>query len=317
MRIRDLISLTVFTLIIVSVIGYIGSFGIRIAPPQNRINLAMVVKDINGIVVDSNVLLRGVPAGKVTAIDSSVDAATIHFYVDGEHRIPVDTDVRLANLSALGETYIDLRPRAVDGPWLQNGAHIATEKIAQPPSISDLAAAVVRVLNQLGPAELEQIVDEVDTALPDPEAVLPNLSRSSLMLRKTVGGLQGRGAELLSNLQTLLQNADFVGPTLAAIAPYFPKIATSLRSQYGGFVTIILDGSPFHLEQFKKYLDRVQNFLDTRAPDIKVLTEALLPKVNGVVGALMNFDTGQVLSNVLAAMPEEGAVTLRVAIPPS
>ncbi len=72
--------------------------------------------DINNIVVDSNVLLRGVPVGKVTRIDTSVATATIHFYIDGQYQVPVDSDVRLDNLSALGESYIELEPRSSGGP---------------------------------------------------------------------------------------------------------------------------------------------------------------------------------------------------------
>jgi hypothetical protein len=46
------------------------------------------------------------------------------------------------------------------------------------------------------------------------------------------------------------------------------------------------------------------------------LGEALLPKLKGIAGALMNFDTGQILSNFLASVPPDGAITLHVTIPP-
>ena len=55
-----------FAVVIAVFVGYIASLGIRVAPPAKRTNLSMDVADINNIVVDSNVLLRGVPVGKVT-----------------------------------------------------------------------------------------------------------------------------------------------------------------------------------------------------------------------------------------------------------
>jgi phospholipid/cholesterol/gamma-HCH transport system substrate-binding protein len=43
----------------------------------------------------------------------------------------------------------------------------------------------------------------------------------------------------------------------------------------------------------------------------------MLPYLNDLSGALMNLDTGQVFTNMLAAVPEDGAITLHVTIPPA
>ena len=115
MKIRDVMSLVAFGVAIIFAVGYIFTLGVRVRPPADRINVSMAVADINGLVVDSNVLLRGVPVGKVTKIRSSVAAATIDFYIDGRFHIPVDSEVRLENLSALGESYIGLVPRSLKG----------------------------------------------------------------------------------------------------------------------------------------------------------------------------------------------------------
>ena len=73
----------------------------------------------------------------------------------------------------------------------------------------------MRVLNQLDPHQLSRVVGEADRGLPDPGAVLPNLTRASLLLRNTTADFKGQGRELLDNFQVLLQNASFVGPALA------------------------------------------------------------------------------------------------------
>jgi hypothetical protein len=38
--------------------------------------------------------------------------------------------------------------------------------------------------------------------------------------------------------------------------------------------------------------------------------------MSGIAGSLMNFDSGRILSSMLAAVPEDGAITLHVTIPP-
>lgn len=314
---RNALSIAGFVAIIGLSVGYIASFGLRSGPPANRTNLSMAVPDIKGIAVDSNVLLRGVPVGKVTQIRTGVSNAMIEFYVEGEHRIPVDTEVRLDNLSALGEAYIGLLPRTNEGPMLKDGQVIAADSVQVPPSISQLATSVVRLLNQLDPDQLKRILGEADAALPAPEQVLPNLARASMLLRNEAMSMHGRGQEVLDNFQTLLRNADWVGPVLADLGQPIADLGFYTAGILQGLQKVTAFGNPTNIKLFQKYIERFQAFLDSRGPDIKVLTEALLPQFKGMGGALMNFDSGQILDNILKSIPAEGAITLHVAIPDS
>ncbi|BCO98601.1 MlaD family protein [Mycobacterium intracellulare] len=315
MRVRAILSFIAFALMIAFAVSYIGSLGVRVRAPSDRTNLSMTVGDINGLVVDSNILLRGVPVGKVSRIASSLDGATIDFYVDGHLRVPADCDVRLENLSALGETYIGLFPRRRDGPMLHDGQHIATESVIQPPSITELAVSVTRILNQLDPEAVERIIHEGDAALPDPNLVLPNLSHASELLRNTAADMHGHGRVLLSNFQTLLRNAGWVGPTLAGLIPGIRDSADNSKKILQGFSVGALEIGPDGMRKFGHLLSRVQKLLDQNGGDLKVLGEALRPRVKAIAGALLNFDPSQILSNILDTVPEDGAITLHVAIP--
>jgi hypothetical protein len=120
---RGFASFIAFGVMLALGVAYFGELGVRVGLPEpaDRTDLSMEVADISGLVVDSNVLLRGVPVGKVTNLSTTVDRATVDFYVDEGYRIPADSDVKLANLSALGEAYIELVPRTDSGPMLQDG----------------------------------------------------------------------------------------------------------------------------------------------------------------------------------------------------
>ncbi len=313
--VKNVLSFGVFAVIVVITLSYIASFGVYAAAPDNRLELSMDVPDAKGLVAGASVLLRGVPVGKVTGVQASVNAATVDFYVDGNHRIPIDSEVRLDNLSALGEAYIGLMPRTDGGPALKDGQHISTEEIVVSPSISELSTSVVRVLNQLDPGQLQRTVNEADAALPDPDAVLPNLTRASQLLRNMTVSMDGRGQEVLANFQTLLQNADWVGPTLAEIEPHVRAAGDGVAGTFRGMMNTVAWNTPVNMDLFGKFLERIQAFLDSRGPDVKVLTQALTPQFHGIAGALMSFDTGRMLSNALSGIPEEGAITLRVTIP--
>lgn len=317
MKLRYAISFLAFATIVALCVYYIAALGVRVGKPDGRVTITMEVPDVNGLVVDSNVLLRGVPVGKVTAVNTALSGATITFYIRGETPIPVNSEVRLENLSALGESYIGLMPRSSSGPMFRDGQHVSAEDVIQPASISELSTSLVRVLNQLNPSQLDRLVSEADVALPDPKAVLPNLARASVLLRNAVQSMDGRGAQLLDNFQVLLRNAGFVGPKIAEIAPALYALGPEIYWLHVNAKNLVDEtGSPEGLRNVGRLLKRVQTFLDDRAPDLKVFAEALTPNIQGIAAAAMNMDTGQILSNMLAAYPEDGVVNLRVKIPP-
>lgn len=311
-RLRDVISFLAFGVITAVVLGYFGTLGLRVSPPSDRTNVSMDVPDINGLVVGSNVLLRGAPVGKVTKTATSVEAATVDFYIDGRFRVPVDTEVRLENLSALGESYLQLLPRSDGGPMLVDYQRIATESVIQPPSISELATSVVRVLDQLDPDALERIISESNTALPDPTTVLPNISRASTLLNKMVAGMNGQGRALLSNFQTLLQNAEWVNADLTTLTPRVLGIGVAWQDFFKHLPILNSRDEPEGVRNLNNLIARVQGLLDDRGGDLKVLGEAFQPKLNTIAGSLMNFDSGQILDHFLQQVPAEGTITLRV-----
>jgi virulence factor Mce-like protein len=309
---RDVVSFLAFGAIMVFVLGYFGSLGLRVTPPSHRTNLSMDVPDVNGLVVDSNVLLRGAPVGKVSAMRTSLEASTIDFYVDGQYRIPEDTEVRLENLSALGESFIEFVPRSDGGRTFQDGQRIPTKSVTQQPSVSELTTSVVRVLNQLDPGAVKRIIGEADAALPDPNSVLPNLSNASIQLNNMVNGMNGQGYQVLTNFQTLLRNAEWVNPALTSMAPQILRLGVGLQDLFKLFSAFYQHDNPNSIMNLNNLVARIQGLLDDRGGDLKVLGEAFQPKLNAIAAVLMNFDSGQILDNFLNQVPADGTVTLRV-----
>lgn len=311
-RTRDVISYLTFAAIIALVLAYFGTLGLRVSPPSNRINLSMDVPDVNGLVAGSNVLLRGAPVGKVVNTTTSIQAASIDFYIEGEYPIPVDTEVQLQNLSALGESYIHLMPRSEGGPMLKDNQRISTESVVQPPSISELATSVVRVLDQMDPDALARIIGESDAALPDPVDVLPNLSRASTVFNNMLNGLDGQGRELLSNFQTLIRNSEWVNPHLTSLTPDVVYIGVAGQDYLKHLPILFSRDNPEEIKNLNNLVARIQTLLDERGGDLKVLGEAFQPKLNTIAGTLMNFDSGQILDRFLQQVPADGMITLRV-----
>ncbi|GAB1811950.1 MlaD family protein [Mycobacterium sp. MUNTM1] len=307
-----------FAVMIAAFLTYVAHLGVRVAPPAGRTNLAMDVADVNSLVVGSNVLLRGVPVGKVDRIETSISHATIHFFIDNKFKVPQNSVIRLENLSALGESYLELEPKTSGGPAFKNGQRVSSDLIAAPRSISDLGASVVRTLNQLDPGRLHNVVNQADAALPDPYTVLPNLERAGKVLHNTTTGLNGRGRQAVENLQSLLENAGFVGSMLSEPAPALKIMGGKLLpgTWEVGADNVLHSSMPQSVYVFGKFMQRIQQFLDDRGTDLRVLTEPLMPNVQAIASALGNIDSSQILTNLLAAVPPDGAIELHVTLPP-
>jgi phospholipid/cholesterol/gamma-HCH transport system substrate-binding protein len=304
----------IFFAIVAVFVGYLASVGLRLGPPAKRTALSLNVSDINSIVVDSNVLLRGVPVGKVTAIDVSPATATIHFYVASQYQVPVDSTVRLENLSALGETYIELEPRSSGGPVFRDGERITPNSNTQPPSISDLSTSLGRVLGQLDPGQLNRVVGEADTGLPDPNVVLPNLTRATTLLRNTTTDFKGQGRALLDNLQVLLQNTSWLGPALAKASPSIRDLGPAAQSAWNDTWMLAMWSRQLNTIEIGLLVGRIQKFLDDRAADLKVLGEATSENVTLMANGLKNLDSSEILANLLTTIPADGAIDLHVPI---
>ncbi len=314
--VTSIVTAIVFLGILGVFVGYIASLGLRVSPPAKRTNLSLEVADVSNVVVDSNVLLRGVPVGKITSVDTSPETATIHLYVGGQYEVPVDSDVRVENLSALGESYIELEPRSSGGPKYRDGQRIVRDSVKQPPSISELGASVVHVLNQLDPQQLSRVVREADEGLPDPGAVLPNLARTSMLVRNMTLDFKGKGSELLDNFQVLLRNAGFVGPALAGATTPLRDLGPVERPVWNDIWRgALLFPTTNVLGGFSALIQRLQALLDDRGADLKVLGEATSANVKLIGNALKNFDSSRILENLLATVPEDGAIDLHVQAP--
>ena len=88
-----------------------------------------------------------------------------------------------------------------------------------------------------------------------------------------------------------------------------------LRFTVSSTPAVVDSGGPESVYTFSKFLARIQKLLDNNGGDLKVLGDSFDPHVKAIAGALLNFDTGQILANLLDGVPEDGAITLHVSIP--
>ncbi|RPK88652.1 MULTISPECIES: MlaD family protein [Streptomyces] len=221
-----------FLVIAVLVLGYLG---VRYADLGHYVGLrsyytvTVQLPQTGGLYTHSNVTYRGVSVGRVGPIELTEEGVEAELRIEKDAPpIPDSLTAVVANLSAVGEQYVDLRPTRKDGPFLGDGSVIdeADTTIPAPPtdvltSVDDLASSVDleslrTVVEEFGAAfegrgdDLQVLLDTggdfieaADKALPvttrlmaDGERVLRTQAEQGQALRGFASGAKELAAEL-------------------------------------------------------------------------------------------------------------------------
>jgi len=322
---RTLVSILGLLALVAGSLTYLNSLGLSVTQNANVRHATMLVQHTNGLVVGSKVLLRGVTIGRVTAVSPSVRGVRIEWNYKDKYTIPVDSNYRIDNLSALGETYLGITPKTTSGPALSNGVVLTASTVSVPTTVDELSARVTRFLEQIDSKRVRAIVDEINTGLVADQQVLTNIHHAGSLLETTILATRGSLTELLTDFQPLLTNGAEVSGAMAASGDPVERFAIGLAkflSEGGKKASTSADGkdgfivatnSPTSLNrEAKPLLEHVQKFLDEAAPDLKVLSDAALPSVASGARSLRSVDLGALMKTALATSGNGQGLVVKV-----
>ena len=111
------IQLLIFT--IVGIVGVIAMVLFYIQAPTllgiGRMTVTLELPSTGGLYRFSNVTYRGVQIGKVTAVSLTPNGAKATLSLSTSPKIPANLQAEVLSVSAVGEQYVDLRPRTDSG----------------------------------------------------------------------------------------------------------------------------------------------------------------------------------------------------------
>jgi phospholipid/cholesterol/gamma-HCH transport system substrate-binding protein len=191
----------------------------------------MDLEESGGIFTNAEVTYRGYNVGRVGEIHLTHEGLSVDLDIDPDAPdIPADLDAVVANRSAVGEQYVDLRPRADGGPFLSGESVIAADRTKTPVATD----AVIRDLDSLASSvptdSLRTLVDELDKAFSgtgdDLQVLLDTTSdftnAATDHLPQTVG--------LINDGGTVLDTQAAQSGNITSFAKDLNKLATQLRS---------------------------------------------------------------------------------------
>ncbi|WP_033436695.1 MCE family protein [Saccharothrix sp. NRRL B-16314] len=175
------VQIGVFVLIALLGVSYVGAryVGLGRLFGASGYVVTMQLADSGGVFTNAEVTYRGVAVGRVGQMRLTADGLEVDLDIDpSAPDIPADLEAVVANRSAVGEQFVDLRPRGEDGPYLEAGAVIPRSATKTPPPVDALLTNLDSFAKSVPTESLRTVVDELDLAFngtgPDLQVLLDN-----------------------------------------------------------------------------------------------------------------------------------------------
>ncbi|WP_235737986.1 MlaD family protein [Nocardioides alcanivorans] len=131
----------------------VGSFG-----GDYRVSVSLT--EAGGLFENGEVTYRGVPVGRIDDLRATPDGVEVVLRIEGDAPpIPDDVQVVVANRSAIGEQYLDLRGEGSDD-HLVAGDHLDARDAQLPPRIDELLRSGRDFVGSVPRDDLATVIDE-------------------------------------------------------------------------------------------------------------------------------------------------------------
>ncbi|WP_019629854.1 MCE family protein [Actinomadura atramentaria] len=248
-----------------------------------------------GLATNADVTYRGTSIGRVGELHLTDTGVVADLRIDsGAPKIPSATQAVVANRSAVGEEYIDLRPNTDGGPYLAAGARIPRSATTIPAPVTDLLSSLNNLAASVPQDSLRTLVDELGNAFtgqgPNLTALLDSsqtfVDKASENIEPTTA-LVGNSATVLATQNEQSQAIESFGKNARLLADQLKRSDPDLRK-----LIAAAPGASTELTTLVKQLDpsfsvllanmtTTSDILKNRAPAL----DTLLSKLPAVVSA--------------------------------
>jgi len=223
----------------------------------NRYTVTMRLPAAGGLYRNGNVTYNGVEVGRVRDVRLVPGGVEAELELRTGVTIPADLEAEVHSVSAIGEQYVQLRPRSGDGPVLEDGDVIPEDRVSIPPDINALVDATNRGLKAIPQEDLQTVIDESYTAVGGLGPELSRLINGSTRLAVDARNTLDEQIALIERSKPLLDSQIETSNSIQAWAANMAEVTAQLRDNDTS-VRGVLDDAPGAAEEVRALFDRVQ-----------------------------------------------------------
>ena len=229
------LTMSVVALAATLVVGVVYlTFGVfHLSPISSKITVRVHFSISGGLLPQQEVMLRGVPVGKVNSVELTDNGVVAVAEIDGGVEIPQGGEVRVAGLSMAGEQYLDFRPTTDSGPFLVDGSEVSSDETSTPVPLASMLGNLDGMLAQIDPAQLEMMVAELGVGPEGPKKLAAILDGGTFLV-STLDAVLPQTATLLRSSKVLLGTLGDVGPGLSSTTSNLSELLRGVEAKDAG-----------------------------------------------------------------------------------
>lgn len=240
-----------------------------------RINVTMKLPAAGGLYKFSNVTYRGVQVGKVTDVKLTEDGAEATLTLDTSPKIPADLQAEVRSVSAVGEQYVDLRPRTDSGPYLKNGSVIEKDNTSIPQAVGPMLDQLNALVDSIPQDRISDLLDESFKAFngagPDFQSLLDSASK----LTNDVNSVSDQAKGLIDDSGPLLDSQAETTEQIRTWARSLSGVTEQLK-QNDPEIRAILQKGPGFAQEVSSLLDQVKPTLPILLANLTTISQILV-----------------------------------------
>ncbi|TNC24728.1 MCE family protein [Mumia zhuanghuii] len=325
---RVRLQLTIFVVITLIGIAYVGANYARVdrLVGLDGYSVTVEMSESGGIFSGADVTYRGVSIGRVKNMWLTNDGVNLEVRIDNDApRVPKDTDVVVANKSAVGEQYLDFQPVGDSGPYLKADTTVPRDRVRVPLDTRTLLTNVTNMLSSVDPEDLSTVIAELGTAFEGSAKDLRTILDSSSSFFATADEKYEITASLIRNSESVLKTQVDSSADIKAFAANLRDLSTSLRTSDADLRTVLETGAPTaatlravlaeNEDDFASLLEGAITTNQAFAANLKGVRGVLMIAPYGVESAFSiiakDSRTGQYSLRMSLAMQPEGSLCLK------
>jgi phospholipid/cholesterol/gamma-HCH transport system substrate-binding protein len=271
------IQLTIFT--IVGTIGVIVMGLDYIQAPTllgiERMTITLELPAAGGLYQFSNVTYRGVQVGKVTEVSLTPHGVKATLSLSSSQKIPSDLEAEVRSVSAVGEQYVDLRPRTASPPYLHNGSVIAMRDATIPQPVGPLLDKTTALVDSIPKDKLSALLDEGFKGFNGAGYDFGSLFDSASRLSHDLNGIGGPARTLTEDtapfLNSQAQSTDAIRLWAHSLAGVTDQLVTDDRQ-----VRSLLETGPGALDEASRLFEQIKPTLPVLLANLSTVGEILM-----------------------------------------
>ncbi|UXA16572.1 MCE family protein [Mycobacterium sp. SMC-4] len=240
-----------------------------------RLTVKLELPASGGLYRFSNVTYRGVQIGKVTSIELTENGAEATLSLDTSPQVPADLQAEVRSVSAVGEQYVDLRPRTDSGPYLENGSRIPVQNTSIPQQVGPMLDQLSAMVESLPKDRIPDLLDETYAAFSGAGPEFGSLLDSAAKVTEEVNDVSDQTRTLVDDIRPLL---DSQAETTQAIRTWARSLSgiTSQVVQNDPQLRSILQQGPGFAQEVSALLEQVKPTLPVLLANLTTVGQVVL-----------------------------------------